>query len=82
MRKNILLKLQLVKNRFEDDALHIIAQKQMVLCVMLCLFFDRVVSYCGTNLTRQAVTENLNVLDYETYITVTDLILENKIPDY
>jgi DNA polymerase-3 subunit gamma/tau len=32
-------------------------------------------------LTRQAVTENLNVLDYETYITVTDLILENKIPE-
>jgi DNA polymerase-3 subunit gamma/tau len=44
-------------------------------------FFDRVVSYCGTNLTRQAVTENLNVLDYESYITVTDLILENKIPE-
>ena len=43
--------------------------------------FDRVVSYCGNNLTRQAVTENLNVLDYETYINVTDLILENKIPD-
>jgi hypothetical protein len=32
-------------------------------------------------LTRQAVTENLNVLDYESYITVTDLILENKIPE-
>ena len=38
------------------------------------------VSYCCTNLTRQAVTENLNVLDYETYITVTDLLLENNIP--
>jgi DNA polymerase-3 subunit gamma/tau len=32
------------------------------------------------DLTRQAVTENLNVLDYEN-INVTDLILENKIPD-
>ena len=42
--------------------------------------FDRVVSYCGNNLTRQAVTENLNVLDYETYITVTDLIVDNNIP--
>jgi DNA polymerase-3 subunit gamma/tau len=50
---------------FEDDAL-VLHKKQMVLCVMLCLFFDRVVSYCGANLTRQAVTENLNVLDYET----------------
>ena len=43
--------------------------------------FDRVVSFCGKDLTRQAVTENLNVLDYETYINITDLILENKIPE-
>ena len=43
--------------------------------------FDRVVSFSGKNLTRQAVTENLNVLDYETYFTSTDLILENKIPE-
>jgi hypothetical protein len=41
-------------------------KKQMVLCVMLCLFFDRVVSYCGQT-TRQAVTENLNVFDYSLY---------------
>jgi DNA polymerase-3 subunit gamma/tau len=27
------------------------------------------------------VTENLNVLDYETYLNVTDLILDNKIPE-
>jgi DNA polymerase-3 subunit gamma/tau len=40
-----------------------------------------VVSFSGKNLTRQAVTENLNVLDYETYFTSTDLILENKIPE-
>jgi DNA polymerase-3 subunit gamma/tau len=38
-------------------------------------------SFLRNELTRQAVTENLNVLDYETYITVTDLILENKIPE-
>jgi DNA polymerase-3 subunit gamma/tau len=43
--------------------------------------FDRVVSFCGNNLTRQAVTENLNVLDYETYINITDLIIDNKIPE-
>ncbi len=42
--------------------------------------FDRVVSFCGNNLTRIAVTENLNVLDYETYFKSTDLILHNKIP--
>jgi DNA polymerase III subunit gamma/tau len=39
-----------------------------------------VVSFSGASLTRQAVTENLNVLDYETYLNVTDLILENNIP--
>jgi DNA polymerase-3 subunit gamma/tau len=66
---------------FEDDALHIIAQKADGAMRDALSIFDRVVSYCGTNLTRQAVTENLNVLDYETYITVTDLILENKIPE-
>ena len=32
-------------------------------------------------MTRQAVTENLNVLDYETYVQMTDLLLENKIPE-
>ncbi|AXB58429.1 DNA polymerase III subunit gamma/tau [Flavobacterium fluviale] len=66
---------------FEDDALHIIAQKADGAMRDALSIFDRVVSYCGTNLTRQAVTENLNVLDYETYISITDLILENKIPD-
>ncbi|MFL9829227.1 DNA polymerase III subunit gamma/tau [Flavobacterium sp. ST-87] len=66
---------------FEDDALHIIAQKADGAMRDALSIFDRVVSYCGSNLTRQAVTENLNVLDYETYINVTDLILENKIPD-
>jgi DNA polymerase-3 subunit gamma/tau len=66
---------------YEDDALHIIAQKADGAMRDALSIFDRVVSYCGNNLTRQAVTENLNVLDYETYIAVTDLILENKIPD-
>jgi DNA polymerase-3 subunit gamma/tau len=52
---------------FEDDALHIIAQKADGAMRDALSIFDRVVSYCGTNLTRQAVTENLNVLDYELY---------------
>jgi DNA polymerase-3 subunit gamma/tau len=65
---------------YEDDALHIIAQKADGAMRDALSIFDRVVSYCGTNLTRQAVTENLNVLDYETYISITNLILENNIP--
>ncbi|ESU27148.1 DNA polymerase III subunit [Flavobacterium limnosediminis JC2902] len=66
---------------FEDDALHIIAQKADGAMRDALSIFDRVVSFCGSNLTRQAVTENLNVLDFEYYIKVTDLILENKIPE-
>jgi DNA polymerase-3 subunit gamma/tau len=64
----------------EDDALHIIAQKADGAMRDALSIFDRVVSFSGKNLTRQAVTENLNVLDYETYFESTDLILENKIP--
>lgn len=65
----------------EDDALHIIAQKADGAMRDALSIFDRVVSFSGKNLTRQAVTENLNVLDYETFFTSTDLILENKIPE-
>ncbi|WP_298901545.1 DNA polymerase III subunit gamma/tau [uncultured Psychroserpens sp.] len=65
----------------EDDALHIIAQKADGAMRDALSIFDRVVSFSGKELTRQAVTENLNVLDYETYFNSTDLILENKIPE-
>lgn len=65
----------------EDDALHIIAQKADGAMRDALSTYDRVVSYCGTELTRQAVAENLNVLDYETFFEVTDLILENRISD-
>jgi len=65
----------------EDDALHIIAQKADGAMRDALSIFDRVVSFSGKNLTRQAVTENLNVLDYDTYFKATDLILENNIPE-
>ena len=64
----------------DDDALHIIAQKADGAMRDALSIFDRVVSFSGTNLTREAVAENLNVLDYETYFNMTDLVLENKIP--
>ncbi|MBQ0733246.1 DNA polymerase III subunit gamma/tau [Aquimarina celericrescens] len=64
----------------EEDALQIIAQKADGAMRDALSIFDRVVSFSGKNLTRQAVTENLNVLDYETYFITTDLILQNNIP--
>ena len=64
----------------EDDALHIIAQKADGAMRDALSIFDRVVSFAGKNLSRQAVTENLNVLDYQTYFEATDLILDGDIP--
>lgn len=64
----------------DEDALQIIAQKADGAMRDALSIFDRVVSFSGKNLTRQAVTENLNVLDYETYFKTTDLILKNDIP--
>ena len=65
----------------EDDALHIIAQKADGAMRDALSIFDRVISFSGNNLTREAVTENLNVLDYETYFNMTDLLITNKIPE-
>jgi DNA polymerase-3 subunit gamma/tau len=64
----------------EDDALHVIAQKADGALRDALSIFDRVVSFAGKNLTREAVTENLNVLDYTYYFHITDLLLANDIP--
>ncbi|RNC88715.1 MAG: DNA polymerase III subunit gamma/tau [Allomuricauda sp.] len=64
----------------EDDALHIIAQKADGAMRDALSIFDRVVSFAGKKLTRKAVSENLKVLDYDTYFETTELILNNAIP--
>lgn len=64
----------------DDEALHIIAQKADGALRDSLSIFDRVVSFSGKNLTVQAVTENLNVLDRETYFNITDLIVQHNIP--
>ena len=64
----------------EDEALHVIAQKADGAMRDALSFFDQVVSFSGNKLTRTAVNENLNVLDYEVYFEMTDLLLEHNIP--
>ncbi len=79
--KNYLKKIAIQENiDADDDALHIIAQKADGAMRDALSIFDRVVSFSGDTLTRQAVAENLNVLDYDSYFKMTDLLLENKIP--
>ena len=65
----------------DDDALHVIAQKADGAMRDALSIFDRVVSFSGSNLTREAVTQNLNVLDYDVYFNITDLLIEHKIPE-
>ena len=64
----------------DEDALHVIAQKADGALRDALSIFDRVVSFSGENLTREAVTENLNVLDYTYYFNITDLVIQNDIP--
>ncbi|MGI9547915.1 MAG: DNA polymerase III subunit gamma/tau [Flavobacteriaceae bacterium] len=65
----------------EEDALHVIAQKSDGALRDALSIFDRVVSFSGKKLNRKAVTDNLNVLDYDTYFKTTDLLLGNNIPE-
>jgi DNA polymerase III subunit gamma/tau len=62
------------------DALHLIAQKADGALRDALSIFDRIVSYTGENLSRQAVSENLNILDYDTYFAATDFMLTGDIP--
>jgi DNA polymerase III subunit gamma/tau len=66
--------------KVEDEALHLIAQKADGAMRDALSIFDRVVSFSGSTLTLKAVTENLNVLDRDTFFKATDLILEYDIP--
>lgn len=79
--KNYLQKIAIgEKIDAEDDALHIIAQKADGALRDALSIFDRVVSFSGSELTRKAVSDNLNVLDHDVYFQVTDLLLDNNIP--
>jgi len=65
----------------DEDALHIIAQKADGAMRDALSIFDRIVSFSPEKLTKEIVAENLNVLDYQTYIDFTDLIIKAAIPD-
>jgi len=66
---------------YEDDALHLIAQKADGALRDSLSIFDRMTTFTNKNLTLEAVAENLNVLDYEYYFKMTDAFLSNDIPE-
>ncbi len=58
-----------------DDALHIIAQKADGAMRDSLTLFDQTVAFCGGDITYEKVIGILNVLDYEYYFRLTDLLL-------
>ncbi|MGB0255096.1 MAG: DNA polymerase III subunit gamma/tau, partial [Flavobacteriaceae bacterium] len=63
----------------EDDALHLIAQKADGAMRDALSIFDRMVSYSGKTLTAKHVSLNLNILDYDSYLEITDLLREGDL---
>ncbi|HNW69843.1 MAG TPA: DNA polymerase III subunit gamma/tau [Bacteroidales bacterium] len=63
----------------DADALHLIAQKADGAMRDALSIFDQIAISSNNNITFKAVLENLNILDYEYYFKMTELILENNI---
>ena len=58
----------------EDQALHLIAQKSDGAMRDALSIFDRMISYAGEKLTAKHVSLNLNILDYDSYLGITELL--------
>ena len=59
---------------YDEESLHIIAQKAGGAMRDALSMFDKVVSFCSGNLEFRQVADTLNVLDYDTYFRLTDMI--------
>ncbi len=62
----------------DPSALHIISQKADGAMRDALSIFDQLVSITGNSITYDQVIENLNVLDYDYFFKMTDLILEKN----
>ena len=59
----------------DEESLNLIAQKADGGMRDALSMFDKAVSFCGTSLDYRHVAQTLNVLDYDTYFRMTDLLL-------
>lgn len=64
---------------YEDNALNVIAQKADGGMRDALSIFDQVVSFTNGNITYARTIENLNVLDYEYYFSLTDAFLKGEV---
>lgn len=63
----------------EEEALQLIAQKADGAMRDALSIFDRIVSFSGNKITAQNVSINLNILDFDTFISMTDHLIEGNI---
>ena len=59
----------------EDEAIHVIAKKADGAMRDALTLFDQSVAFCGDNVTYEQVISNLNILDYDYYLRLTDNFL-------
>jgi DNA polymerase-3 subunit gamma/tau len=64
---------------YEEDALHVIAQKGEGAMRDALSIFDQVVSFSENKITYASVIENLNILDVEYYFNLTNDFVKNNI---
>jgi len=69
------------KIQIETEAMHIIARKADGAMRDALTLFDQSVAFCGENITYDQVISNLNVLDYEYYIRLTNHLLAGEHTD-
>ena len=68
------------KIEFEEEALDLIAQKADGALRDALTIYDRMVSFTNRSLTVKSVSENLNILDHDTFFQFTELVLNHNIP--
>ena len=64
---------------YQDEALHLIANKADGALRDALSLYDQMVSFTGKNLQYQAVADNLNVLDHDYFLRITDHVLAGEV---
>lgn len=66
-------------HQYEHEALQIIAQKADGGLRDACSIYDQMAAFTQGNITKQAVIENLHVLDYDYYFQLTEAFLNQDL---
>lgn len=66
---------------YDDESLNLISAKADGGMRDALSMFDKAVSFCGSDLHYKDVAQAMNVLDYDTYFSVTELLLSGSYPD-